>query len=402
MKQGLYVPEALYRAAVIVSPNRFGEEQKDQDRARFSEPGLIGIVCDGVTSSPRSGNAAELVTSFAPILFEGDARERLRTICDLLMAHRHEFQATDLAVSDDVPEAMQAMLRDVLREKQATSYQTTIVAVRLRPSGSDVGVDILRCGDSAIFAFSGDGELLYSSLGRPRQTQDECHHPFMSDQWRFGPDDRILVRVEGRLADHRTLGENGGIQERHFRNWLVCTAIDACPDDKKDQPRPLDGVVIAPGDRLLVPRYLYGQQLTSGGRKYRCLDYSSTIRIVPASPPGVWADGIEHRGSVTTVLPDHFYSGHYDYVEDRFPCGTNFVLCSDGFYSAFATASGLWSWLQENRDALADPQEREKKLKELHGQLHEKGTDDDMSCVWIYPTPATAPAGETPATEQEE
>ena len=51
---------------------------------------------------------------------------------------------------DDVPETIRAMLRDVLREKQATSYQTTIVAVRLRPSGSDVGVDILRWASGSV------------------------------------------------------------------------------------------------------------------------------------------------------------------------------------------------------------------------------------------------------------
>jgi serine/threonine protein phosphatase PrpC len=151
-----------------------------------------------------------------------------------------------------------------------------------------------------------------------------------------------------------------------------------------------------------VPRYLYGWQLTHAGQKYRYLDYSSTIRIVTTAPPWVLADGIEHRGSVTTVLPDHFYSGHYDYIEDRFPCETHFVLCSDGFYSAFATTSQMWAWLQENRDAPASVQEQEPKLRDLHQQLHEKGGDDDMSFVWIYPTPATAPVGAGAAAEQEE
>ena len=102
------------------------------------------------------------------------------------------------------------------------------------------------------------------------------------------------------------------------------------------------------------------------------------------------------------MLPDHFYSGQYDYIEDRFPCGTHFVLGSDGFYSAFATASQMWAWLQEYRNALAVPQEREAKLRDLHQQLHEKSTDDDMSCVWMYPVPAGATAAAAGATKREE
>jgi hypothetical protein len=402
VKRNVHSSELLYQATEIVSPNVFGEERKDQDRARFFEPGLIGVVCDGVSSSPRSSAGAELVASCAPILFARDTHEGLRMVCDLLMAHRHEFQATDLAVSDDVPEAMQAMLRNVLREKQATSYQTTVAAVRLRPGRSDVGAKIVRCGDSAVFAFWDDGELLYSSLAQPPQHESTHRPASTSDGWQFGPGDQILVRVEGPLDGHTTVVENGGIQERHRKNWLVCTAVEACSDVEQDGCARPGAVVIARGDRLLVPKYLYGQLLMSGCRKYRCLDYSSTIRIMPASPPRVPSDGIEHRGSVTAVLPDHFYSGQYDYIQDRFPCGTHFVLGSDGFYSAFATASHMWAWLQENRSALAVPQEREAKLRDLHQQLHEKGTDDDMSCVWMYPVAAGATAGAAAAGEQEE
>ncbi len=168
MKHDMHLSGPGYRARTIVSPNQFGEEQKDQDRARFLEPGLVGVVCDGVSSSPRAAEAAALVTSCAPILFVRGAHEGLRTVCDLLMAYREEFQKARLGVPDDVSEAVQTMLRAVLRQKQATSYQTTVAAIRLRPGKSDVGVDIMGCGDSAVFAFVDDGELLYSSLGHPR------------------------------------------------------------------------------------------------------------------------------------------------------------------------------------------------------------------------------------------
>lgn len=398
----VHSPELSYQGIVIVSPNQFGEEPKDQDRARFFGPGLIGCVCDGVTSSPRSEIAAELVTSYAPILFDGSVGESLRTICDLLMAHREEFQTTQPGLPADMPEAMQAMLRGILRAKQAISHQTTISAIRLRRGGSDVGIDMVRCGDSAVLAFSSDGELLYSSLAHPSQGRDERRHALTSNGWRFGPGDQILARVEGPLADHTTLAANCGIQKKHLQNWQVYTPVDGRYDPKWNEAARSSTLIVARRDKLLVPRYLYGRQLERRGVQYRCLDYSSTIRVVPTSPPDVPIDGIEHRSSATAVLPDHFYRGYYDYVEDRFPCGTHFVLCSDGFYSAFATASQMWAWLQENRSALADPHERAPKLRDLHQKLHGKSGDDDLSLVWMHPTPATAPAGADTAQEQEE
>jgi hypothetical protein len=368
----------------VVSPMMFGEEQKDQDRARFFGPGLVGCVCDGVTSSPRSEKAAELVTSLAPTLFGGSLRERLGMVCDLLTVHRQEFQAAHVAAPQDVPEAMRTMIEEIFREKQAISFQTTMVATRIRPNRGQVVVDVLRCGDSALLVYSADGELLSSSLAPPVGRGEGRYDRFHSRRFRFGSGDQILVRVEGSLGAYESRAANSGISDRYAENWIVCTPVDAC-HKAKASPSRSPALVLGPDDRLLVPRYLYGQALESQGQEYRCLDYSSTIRIWPTSPPGVWTDGIEHRGSVTAVLPDHFYSGHYDCYEDRFPGGTHFVLCSDGFYSAFATASEMWAWLQENKDVLAKVQEREPKLTELHHRLHEKGGDDDMSFVWMSP-----------------
>jgi hypothetical protein len=82
--------ERGYAAIVVVSPLVHGEDKKDQDRARFFEPGQSACLCDGVTSSPDSAQAAELVTSFAPTLFQGNVAERLGVLCDLLMALRQE------------------------------------------------------------------------------------------------------------------------------------------------------------------------------------------------------------------------------------------------------------------------------------------------------------------------
>ena len=401
MEQKTPLTTGPYGAITVVSPMMFGEESKDQDRARWYEPGLVGCVCDGVTSSPRAAQAAEWVTSFAPILFDGDVRARLRTICKLLTAHRREFERTDLAMPHEMPESMRLMLQAALRDKQGQSFQTTLVALRLRPGQLDVGVDILRCGDSAYMAFSGDGELLHSSFALPQENNHHGCRALVSLGWRFGPGDQILVRVEGLLDHHKRAAVNAGMDERYFRNWLICTPVDGCREKSSDIPRSRP-LVVGPRDRLLVPRYLYGHQLESQGREYRCLDYSSAIRILPTTPPIVRADGIEHRGSVTAVLPDHGCSGCYDYVEDRFPLGTHFVPCTDGFYSAFATTSEVWAWLQENRQVLANAQEREPKLTELHHRLRERGGDDDLSFVWMYPMSPFTPEANHGFREQQE
>lgn len=400
MEQRIVSTTGSYGALTVVSPMMFGEEPKNQDRARWYEPGLIGCVCDGVTSSPHSAQAAELVVSFAPILFEGNAHERVRTVCELLVAHRRQFQATPLALSKDTPEVMQAMLMEALRDKQAISYQTTIAAVRLRPGASDVGIDILRCGDSAVLAFSDDGELLYSSLTHPREDKAKRRRAFLSGGLTFGPGSQILVRVEGSLDRHEQKARVSGINERHYKNWLVCTPVDTCSGGQTESTEPSGALVVTSRDTLLVPRYLYGRQLESQGQEYRCLDYSSTIRILPAAPraPG---DGISHRGSFTEVLPDHVYSGCYDYVEDRFPQRTHFVLGSDGFYSAFATASHMWAWLQEYCIVRADTEQQQRRLEELHSRLHSNSGDDDVSFVWMYPTVSPVPDPDPIEVEKE-
>ncbi len=330
--------------------------------------------------------AAELVTSLAPMLFEGDVHKKLETICELLLAYRRQFQAMDVAVPPDMPDAMQVMAREVLREKQAISYQTTLIAVRLRPSPSDVAVHLLGCGDSAFFAFSADGEPLKVSLAEASGHRDGCRRVSASRGVPFGPGDQVLVRNEGSLDCFEGLARDSGIATKFLGNWLICTPIDVCRKAQDRNASALGDRVIAPDNILLVPRYLYGQQLESRGKQYRCLDYSSLIRIMPASAPYRSPDGIEHRSSMTAVLPDHFDPGRYDYIEDRFPCGTHFVLCSDGFYSAFATASQMWAWLQAYCIVCADTEQQQRRLEELHGRLHGNGGDDDMSFVWMYPT----------------
>ena len=401
MKRYVPPPRVVYTGVVVVSPMVFGEECKDQDRARFFGPGQIACVCDGVTSSPHSAKAAELVTSMVPVLFRGNRRERLAMMCDLLTAERKQLQATPPSAPGDMPPGMQTMLRKVLQDKQATSFQTTMVAAQVRANEEEVIIDLLRCGDSALFAFSGDGDLLSSSLARPSPLADKESDPLAAKEFRFGPGDQILVRVEGDLGEHARPAVKSGRPSQHVRKWIVCTPVRTCSATKATTTRPRE-LVIRPDDQLLVPRCLYGRQLESRGRQYRCLDYSSTIRIMPTSPACVMPDGIDHGGSATAVLPDHFYGGRFDSLKDRFPPGTHFVLCSDGFYSAFATASEMWAWLQQNEGVLGNGRQQEPELRGLHRRLHERYGDDDMSLVWMYPVSPSAPIASRVNNERKE
>ena len=215
-----------YDALTIVSPMMFGEDEKDQDRARWYRHGQIACVCDGVSSSPHSDRAAEMVVSYAPVMFDGRGPDNLRTICDLLMARRREYQQSEITFPKGISPAMRDTLQKVIWEKQAISFQTTLVAAEITCSEKAVSVHILKCGDSAFFAFSGQGELLSSSLtSGPNNTAiwnkpDNRSRPF--DGMSFGPGNQILVRIEGFLSNHRELAQRTQIQDKHLRNWLVC------------------------------------------------------------------------------------------------------------------------------------------------------------------------------------
>ena len=162
-----------YSALTVVSPMMDGDEKKDQDRARWYGPDQVGCVCDGVTSSPNSTDAAILATLFAPALFNGDCKNRLGMLSDLLMARRRECQASDISFDDDTSPAMRDMLRRVAKQKRAISFQTTLVAARFVNRKKVVLAQVCKCGDSAFFAFSPQGQLLTSSLAFPSNLRDQ-------------------------------------------------------------------------------------------------------------------------------------------------------------------------------------------------------------------------------------
>jgi len=385
-----------YEALTVVSGMILGDESKDQDRAGWCQPGQIACVCDGVSSSPNSAQAAELVTTLIPAVLQGNISDRLGMVCDLLMAQRQQPRdMTTLTFPENTPVAMQEMLRKVVQQKQCISFQTTLVAIRIMADEQVVNVQILKCGDSAFFAFSPNGQLLTSSLVFPANTDTAFEvktQPTAPKTILFGPGDDILVRVESELAAQSPLAQQAGIRARHAVNWLVCTPVDGCRDDNQPETEnlsELQQLSLRPGDQLLVPKYLHGTQLSSSdGRHYRILPYSSTIRPVFSHGSVTPINTFDDHGSATMVLPDHFYSGGFDSFPDRFPAQTHFVLCSDGFYGSFPHARAMWQWLQRNAAGLRNPEQRTSIMEQLHQTLHRRGGDDDISFVWAFPTSA--------------
>ncbi len=372
-----------YTALTVVSPMKHGEEQKNQDRARWCGPDQVACVADGVTTSPNAALAAELAVSLAPGLFKGDTTERLRMLCDLLLSARHEYRHGTVSFPKHLPASMHPLLAQAVESKMAISHQTTLAALQVRCDQDNVYTRMVRCGDSGVFAFSRENGLLFSSLCSAQSRglpQDLVGSP-------FGPGDEILVKVEGCLSQFRALAHRTDLPDPLRRNWLVCKPVEVSspprsPGRCPSGPQPL---IIRPNDRLLVPKYLWGRSFESQGESFRLLRYASAIKSVWQAT----ADSKEQfgRGGPTTaVLPDHFEHGYCDYTEDRFPRQTHLVLCSDGFYSSFTDARQMWHWLLENHTVLQDDNEQKGSLLEaLHQKLDRIIGDDDISFVWVSP-----------------
>lgn len=383
-----------YTATVVVSPMMLGDEPKNQDRARWYEPDQIAVDADGVTTSPDSDKAAELAINLGPGLFRGNAKERVGMLCDTLMTHRHESQKKDVSIPEDVPKAMRPMLQKAIQAKMEHSYQTTLVASQFTCDGQGVDARILSCGDSGFFAFSPESGLLFSSVRSKWincRAKDTSHQiGLVSHGIRFGPGDEIVVKIEGRLSRYRSLAKRTNLKEQFRQNWLVCKPMEVSQISSSAtcQATEFRTLFLGTNDRLLIPRYLWGREWESKGEQYRLLRYASAIKLFASDGMSDFRGRFGRSSSATRVLPDHFLGGHFDFVKDRFPLGTHFVLCSDGFYSGFHDAEELWTWLQDHAKSLLHENERQPLLKSLHKKLDEKEGDDDISFVWVYPKPS--------------
>ncbi|MFC1764992.1 protein phosphatase 2C domain-containing protein [Planctomycetota bacterium] len=384
-----------FNAIVVVSPMIQGGTCKDQDRARWYGPGRVACVCDGVTSSPHSQKAAEIATTLAPILFNDNPKDNLKRLSDLLMALRQECETdTEINLPAGVPESMRQILGKAMLSKRAISYQTTLVAVQLIQENQTALTRVLKCGDSGLFAFLPQGELLMSSLDLAlpshRSSEAEPRYQSLASQRKtitFGPGKDILVRLEGSLSEYKGLAENAGIDTAHVNNWFVGTPIDSSPRDQKEDQIICDipSLTLQSDDRLLLPKYLYGHQLTSDHKQYRVLQYSSAIRPVYGNKCHQVQTDLASEGAATLVLPDHYYCGAFECYQDTFPLQTQYLLCSDGLYNAFVRWSDLYQWLTDHSIALQNADTRQEPLQQLHDRLQSTKGDDDISFVWIRP-----------------
>lgn len=377
-----------FDALTVVSPLACGGEDKDQDRARWLPETRVASLCDGVTTSPRSGEAAELVTDLAPMLFGGDVSERLRGVCQLLISRRLEAQRERVVLPPDVPQAMQEMLAEVAREHLGKAFQTTLVAAQFTPTDDGVIAEIIRCGDSAFFAFSAAGDLLTSSpSGDFTAPSTGSDNAAQADSIPFSPGDELLVKVLGRASDPAVRADIGQIDLKVPARWLICAPLDRChrrpttAQHGKESPT----LWLSSSDLILVPEYLLGRVVDQDGSQYRRIGYSPTIRSTASPAPPVPEINFTGKGSVTDVLPDHYFTDRWIHRQDRFPPDTGFVLASDGFYESFADPQELWAWLSTNKAHLHEEDQRRELMQQLHVRLHDKRGDDDMSFVWVFP-----------------
>lgn len=374
-----------FEALTIVSPARFTGEDKNQDRARWFPERLVAGVCDGPTNSPRCDEAAELITSIVPMLFTGDMPERLAGACDLLVARRQAARKAAVVLPPETMPAMKDLLTDLAHERMSAAFQTTLIALSVTVTSQDLIAQIVRCGDSALFAFSETGELLSSSPA-VEQPRDETN-TLATNGLRYGPGCELLVKVLGRASDHALQADLHAVDLKAPSRWLVCAPLDvACQSTTHlNKGRELPTHTLTSSDLLLVPQYLVGH---TANKPYQHIPFSSSVRLA-AHKPSTDALCFNGKSNVTHVLPDHFFRGQWVYRQEHFPLDTNFILASDGFYEAFQSAQDLWEWLRRAKIDLRKPNTREARLQSLHQRLSEHTGDDDISFVWLFPRKTT-------------
>jgi hypothetical protein len=244
---------------------------------------------------------------------------------------------------------------------------------------------VVRCGDSSFWALAPDGTLLTASPTVSPAGGESLPAPTAPGKIRFGPGDEILVKVMGKGPAWPALVRRAHLEAAHAKHWLVGQPLDQCRRGPEPEAAraPKEASFLGPEDRLLIPLYLVGHEVSTLQKGYCRVRFSRTIRVVsgqPAKPPSRPAPA---RTNVTCVLPDHFFAGDWVHFQERFPGDAQFILASDGFTDAFDTPAAAWGWLNTHRLALADPAQRARVLRDLHAQLASRRGDDDISFLWI-------------------
>lgn len=347
----------------VISPARFADSPKDQDRAAWYPDTQTACVADGTTSSLFAAQAAELVVRLARRFFAGDAGAWLAAAADCLFACRDGAVRNPPRPSGQYPAAMEALIADVLRRQAAQSYQTTCVAARIKPSPAGLDLQMLRVGDSSILVFDAAGTVRW-----PQSAAPNADDAVVS----FG--DPVVVQVV------ETASSRGRDDKGMRRREALC---------RVDHVWSRNGHVAAVrsaarvGDLVAVPAHLVGAGCPAG--QFRHVAFSRLFRILNDVPRAVWPDPFAAAGSVTHVLPDSIAAGHWSLVAAQFPADCQIVLASDGFTRCFADANAVWRWVNQYRALLADPDGRDPLLDELHAGLRARVGDDDISFVWVAP-----------------
>jgi len=384
-----------YDAITVKSPMDDGVERKDQDRAAWFPIRQTACVCDGVTSSPFSAEAADLVCEFSQILFPNHTKRRLHALCDLLLVRRNEKLHSEISLPPDMPHGMRDIMRDAVQQNMSHSFQTTMVAANFVAGQPAVLASVLRCGDSIFLAFGSDGELLAASLSdneRPGSRMMQLPKdrfsvsPYTYRRIDFGPGDEILAKVICNTSKYPHLAARAGVGAEYMENWFICVVLDRCAGGSCKKNATKGHVLyLKCGDLLIVPRYLAGLAIQIECRSYIRIPYSHRVRPIHSPPENV---NLQRPGAITAVLPDHFYTGGWVHFQERFPRDAHFVLSTDGFYNCFRQPADLWSWLNKHREDLSQSAKQGMILERLHIDLRQRRGDDDISFVWVYPKQA--------------
>lgn len=369
------VRDDFFDVTTITSPACMAQERKDQDRAVWFPVHKRASLADGVSSSPFAVKAARNTVALSPILTDPETiANHLSSIAEVLFAHRREAMGRVLTFPPNTSESMRPILEEAARQRLKDAFQTTLITAAFAPAATDTRVLIVRCGDSAFFAFSADDELLMA-------TPDErILGPRVRDGvMPFGPGGELLVKIEGTLSHYLEIADRLEIRFAHAENWFLCRPLDSCTPPRSEGTKSL---CLCAGELLVVPGFAVDRRISWERDPYRRIRFSAVIRRVSDnSPEGPFTS----NNSVTAVLPDHVQCGQYVVLNEVFPHDAHFILASDGFYGCFGDAQEMWGWLMEHHQSIQDRRAQRVAMAALHQRLHATNGDDDMSFIWVRP-----------------
>lgn len=147
-----------------ISPGKTENDFKNQDRADFfhdTENDIVtAVLCDGASTSWYSEIAAEYVASNAVKIFNNRIG-LTETVEGLKLLREEAVKKIEVIYSDP----KQIWHKESAIENTMRSYMTTIVGAQWqRGDNSLIMKKVLHIGDSAVFIFDMDGNIIYSNL----------------------------------------------------------------------------------------------------------------------------------------------------------------------------------------------------------------------------------------------